>query len=58
MLSYQILTDLNHSFYFKDNPYAFPQRNIVMEEELVPAEDASIIDVSHLPLGATTDAIE
>lgn len=44
--------------YFKDKPcYAFPKNNI-MEEEMLPTEDASIIDISNLPFGATTDAIE
>ncbi|VDP12513.1 unnamed protein product [Onchocerca flexuosa] len=44
---------------FKDKPcYALPKKNIVLEEELVPAEDASIINISHLPFGAATDAIE
>uniref|UniRef100_A0A2K6W602 Rab3 GTPase-activating protein catalytic subunit n=1 Tax=Onchocerca volvulus TaxID=6282 RepID=A0A2K6W602_ONCVO len=46
-------------YVLQDKPcYALPKRNIVLEEELVLAEDASIINISHLPFGAATDAIE
>lgn len=51
--------NLKYSFSFKDKPcYAFSKKNILTEEELIPTEDTSIIDISHLPFGATTDAIE
>uniref|UniRef100_A0A0R3RTV4 Rab3 GTPase-activating protein catalytic subunit n=1 Tax=Elaeophora elaphi TaxID=1147741 RepID=A0A0R3RTV4_9BILA len=53
-----ISENLSCPLYFKDKPCdAFPQKNITMEE-LVPAENASIVDICHLPFGATTDAIE
>ncbi|MCP9266413.1 BMA-RBG-1 [Dirofilaria immitis] len=34
------------------------QFDYVLQDELIPAEDASIINISHLPFGAATDAIE
>ncbi|EJD75539.1 Rab3 GTPase-activating protein catalytic subunit [Loa loa] len=50
---------MQFDYILQDKPcYALPQKNMVIEEELVPAKNEGIIDISHLPFGAATDAIE
>ncbi|VIO86366.1 Uncharacterized protein BM_BM3464 [Brugia malayi] len=50
---------MQFDYVLQDKPhYAFPKKKIVIEEEFLPTEDTSIIDISHLPFGATTNAIE
>ncbi|KAL3981867.1 Rab3 GTPase-activating protein catalytic subunit family protein [Acanthocheilonema viteae] len=49
---------MQFDYILQDKPcYSLPEK-ILTEEKLEPAKDASIIDISHLPFGATTDAIE
>ncbi|CAG9540131.1 unnamed protein product [Cercopithifilaria johnstoni] len=50
---------MQFDYILQDRPcYESPKENVVIEEELVPAEDADIVDISHFPFGATTNAIE